>query len=160
MSHTIKAIVAIDSPSTYPDWAVKSLAEFADRPSRSFDSLDTAIASFRLLPDDSQAAPAVLRHIAIHSFRPDGDGKWSHKMDRRTLRRDPIDAWPTLADIQCPALFVRPDAGAIKSEQAEKIVARMPRGHLVTVPNSGHHVPLDNPGGLIRELREFLAGLE
>jgi pimeloyl-ACP methyl ester carboxylesterase len=152
-------VVTIDGPATYPDYAVKLLREMAERPGRRFDSIAAAVAAFRTIPDDTLASPEVMRHIALHSFRQDPDGKWSHKMDRRTMIREPISAWRGLADIRCPALFVRPEQSALR-EFADDLVARMPFGRMTIVPNSHHHVLLDNPTGLIVALDEFLNGLE
>ena len=45
-------------------------------------------------------------------------------------------------------------------ELANDLVARMPRGRMTIVPNSHHHVLLDNPTGLIAALDEFVNGLE
>lgn len=158
-SETLRAIAAIDSPATYPPFAVKHLRDMAERPGRRFDSLAEACANFRTIPGDTIATPEVMRHIALHSFRPDGDGKWVHKMDRRTMMREPIDALPLLERIECPALFVRAANSVIRDGQAEKMVAAMPLGRLAIVPDSHHHVLLDNPNGLAAALGEFLAAI-
>jgi pimeloyl-ACP methyl ester carboxylesterase len=73
--------------------------------------------------------------------------------------REPISAWKNLAEIRCPALFIRPEVSALR-ELANDLVARMPRGRMTIVPNSHHHVLLDNPAGLIAALDEFVNGLE
>jgi pimeloyl-ACP methyl ester carboxylesterase len=156
-SETLRAMAVIDSPANYPPWAVKYLGEMAERRGRRFDSLAEACANFRTIPGDNIAKPEVMRHIALHSFRQDGDGKWVHKMDRRAMIREPIDAWPLLGRIECPALFVRAGESAVKD--AEKIAAAMPRGRFTIVPDSHHHVLLDNPDGLAAALNEFLAGI-
>jgi pimeloyl-ACP methyl ester carboxylesterase len=158
-SQTLRAMVSIDGPATYPEYAVKHLAGMANRPGRRFDSLAAACEAFRTIPDDTLATPEVMRHIALHSFREEADGKWAHKMDRRTMIREPISAWKNLAEIHCPALFVRPEVSALR-EFADELVARMPRGRMTIVPNSHHHVLLDNPTGLIAALDEFVNGLE
>ena len=156
---TLRAMAAIDSPATYPPFAVKHLRDMAERPGRRFDSLAEACANFRTIPGDTIAKPEVMRHIALHSFRQDGDGKWAHKMDRRTMMREPIDAWPLLGRIECPALFVRAANSVIRDGQAEKMVDAMPCGRFAIVPDSHHHVLLDNPDGLAATLGEFLAAI-
>jgi pimeloyl-ACP methyl ester carboxylesterase len=156
---TIKAMAAIDSPATYPDFAKQALKEMAERPSRRFDSLEAAVAAFRTIPNNTTATPEVMRHVALNSFRQDADGKWIHKMDRRTMLREPIDAWPLLPQIQCPSLYVRPASSALPEDYAEKMVKRMPRGQLAVVPDAHHHVLLDNPTGLITVLEQFFSQL-
>jgi pimeloyl-ACP methyl ester carboxylesterase len=158
-SDTLRGMVSIDGPATYPDFAVKFLSGIANKPGRRFDSLEAACEAFRTIPDDTLASPEVMRHIALHSFRQDTEGKWLHKMDRRTMIREPISAWKNLAEIRCPALFIRPEVSALR-ELANDLVARMPRGRMTIVPNSHHHVLLDNPTGLIAALDEFVNGLE
>ena len=156
---TVRAIAAIDSPATYPAFAKQALKEMAERPSRRFDSLEAAMAAFRTVPNDTVAAPEVMRQVALNSFRQDGEGKWIHKMDRRTMLREPIDGWPLLPQIQCPALYVRPALSPMPRDYGQEIAARMPRGHLTVVPDSHHHVLLDNPEGLISALGQFFSQL-
>src|SRR5579863_4204746 len=155
-SDTIRAMVAVDSPATYPEFAVKFLREMAERPARRFDSLEEACEKFRTIPETTTATDEIIRQVALNSFRQDADGKWSYKMDRRTMMREPINAWQNLANIKCPALFIRAETSALEFERVEKVVARMPRGQLVVVPDSHHHVLLDNPAGLIAALDNFL----
>src|SRR5262249_12494292 len=100
-------------------------------------------------------APEVMRQVALNSFRQDSDGKWIHKMDRRTMLREPIDGWPLLSQIQCPALYVRPASSPMPGNYAEGIAAKMPNGRLANVPDAHHHVLLKNPQALIRALQEF-----
>jgi pimeloyl-ACP methyl ester carboxylesterase len=73
--------------------------------------------------------------------------------------REPISAWRGLAYIRCPALFIRAETSTLE-EFAPDMVARMPHGRLAIVPNSSHHVLLDNPAGLVAALAEFFAELE
>jgi pimeloyl-ACP methyl ester carboxylesterase len=159
-SETLRAVVAIDSPATYPAYAVKMLRETAEREGRRFDSLAEACANFRTMPSQSVARPEVMRNVAVHSFRETPEGKWMHKMDRRTMMRDPIDAYPLLTNIGCPALYLRAAFSALKDGYPEKIVSKIPNGRYAVVPDSHHHVLLDNPEGLIAALVEFLAEVE
>ncbi|MGH7932745.1 MAG: alpha/beta fold hydrolase [Candidatus Binataceae bacterium] len=159
-SQTLQGVVIVDSPSTYPAYAVDLLRGVAQRPARRYDSLEQACAKFRTLPGESVAAREVLHHVARHSFRHGEDGRWGHKMDRRTMIRDPLDGWQGLKEINCPALFVKPSHSVLEPEYARKIVDRMPNGRLTEVPESYHHVMLDNPPGLIAALNEFVAQFE
>jgi pimeloyl-ACP methyl ester carboxylesterase len=156
---TVRAIAAIDSPATYPAFAKQALKAMAERPARRFDSLEAAVAAFRTVPDDTVAAPEVMRQVALSSFRQDDGGKWIHKMDRRTMLREPIDAWPLLPQIQCPALYVRPASSPMPRDYGGEIAARIPHGRLAIVPQSHHHVLLDNPKSLIAVLEEFFTQL-
>jgi pimeloyl-ACP methyl ester carboxylesterase len=156
---TLRAIAAIDSPATYPAFAKQALKEMAERPSRRFESLEAAVSAFRTVPNDTVAAPGVMRQVALNSFRQDGGGKWIHKMDRRTMLREPIDAWPLLPQIRCPALYVRPASTPMPRDYGQEIASKLPHGRFELVPDSHHHVLLDNPKGLIAALEKFLGEL-
>jgi pimeloyl-ACP methyl ester carboxylesterase len=158
-SDELRALVVIDAPAGYPPEAVAFLREIAERPSRPYDSLDDACAKFKTNPPQNNARPEVLRHVAEHSFRQDGDGKWVHKMDRRTLIREPLSAWKGLARISCPTLYVRAESRVLERTLAEKIAAAIPHCAYTEVANSFHHVMIDNPEGLIEVLNNFLKTL-
>ena len=75
----------------------------------------------------------------------------------RVLQRTELDFNLVLEKITCPALYVK----VLKSpfptlEQAQKMVAMMPRGKLAVLPDSYHHAMFDNPAGLVAILKEFL----
>jgi pimeloyl-ACP methyl ester carboxylesterase len=159
-SETLRAAVAIDSPASYPKDATDMLRDIAERPGRRFASLEEAIENFRTIPSNNIAAPEVMAHTARHSFRPDAEGLWMHKMDRRTMLREPISVWETLPNIHCPFLYIRAGTSVIQPWVPDKIVSKVPNGRVAVVPDSHHHVPLDNPAGLVKVLREFLDELE
>jgi len=157
-SERLRAMVAIDSIPAYPEHAVAALGAIADRPASVYESLNDAVASFRLLPGDTLAKPEVLRHVAELSFRQRTDGKWVHKMDRRTLRREPVQLDGELERIRCPALLIKAAQSPVLSASfAQSMAARMARGRMVQVENSNHHVPIDNPSGLVAAMIPFLA---
>ncbi|HZO83091.1 MAG TPA: alpha/beta hydrolase [Candidatus Binataceae bacterium] len=158
-SERLRAMVAIDSTPVYPEYAVEQLRAIAARPAPVYDSLQAAIAAFRTLPAETLASPEALRHVAALSFRQREDGKWVHKMDRRTLVREPIQLkMADLARIRCPALLIKPAGSPLLTpEFMQKMAERMARGRVVMVENSNHHVPIDNPKGLAAAMGPFLA---
>jgi len=54
---------------------------------------------------------------------------------------------------------VRPALSPMPQDYGPEIAARMPSGHLTVVPDSHHHVLLDNPRGLISALGQFFSQL-
>ena len=95
--------------------------------------------------------------MAELSFRQRDDGKWVHKMDRRTLRREPVQLDGELARIRCPALLIKAALSPVLSASfARAMAARMARGRMVELENSNHHVPIDNPSGLVAVMTPFL----
>jgi pimeloyl-ACP methyl ester carboxylesterase len=160
-SDRLRAMITMDATPVYPRYAVESLRAIAARPAPVYDSLGEAVAAFRTLPEQSLAAPEVLRHVARLSFRQRADGKWIHKMDRRTLIREPVQLRDEdLSRIRCPALLVKPSESALPPvDFMREMAARMGSARMVVVENSNHHVPLDNPAGLVAAMDSFLAQL-
>ena len=155
-SERLRGLVVIDSPAAYPPEAIAALRELAEKPSRPFATLEEACAKFRTNPRQNNARPEILQHVARLSFRQDEAGGWVHKMDRRTLIREPISVWKGLGRIQCPALYIRAGSSVLPLEITEKIAAAIPGCGHTSVPDSFHHVMIDNPAGLIAALNEFL----
>ncbi len=157
----LRAMAAIDSPTGYSKMAVDFLRGVAARPSRRFASLEEAVEKFSMLPRETLAKKDILDHVARHTFKQDQDGAWIHKMDRRTMIRDPIDLWHELANITCPALIVKVvRSPVLDREIARKVVAMMPRGRLAEIDDSYHHVTFDNPAALVAALEDFLRDLK
>jgi len=63
--------------------------------------------SVQLLPRETYISSEKLRYLASFAFAERPDGKWTAKLDRKTLFREPIDGRPFLAQITCPTLLVR-----------------------------------------------------
>jgi esterase len=159
-SDRLRGLVVIDSTPDYTQRAVDFLRSFAERPARKFASLDEASANFRLLPRETSADPAILRHVARFTFRENGDGTWTHKLDRRTLIREPLEVWDALPRITCPALIVKVSKSPVLDRgAADRMAAAMRDARVVEIGDSYHHAMLDNPAALIVALKEFLATL-
>ncbi len=159
-SDKLRAIVTIDSPPDYPEFAVQFLRDFAVKPPRRYQSIEEAVANFRTLPRETLAAKEVLAHTARHSFRQLDDGTWTHKIDRRTMMREPIQTWDLLPRIKCPALVIKVLRSQFPTpEVARKMAERMPGGRYAEIDDSYHHAMLDNPAGVIAALKAFFADL-
>jgi esterase len=111
--------------------------------------------------------PAILRRSLMHALRQQADGTWRWKYDTRRFKSMGQEshraARAALAEglqrIHCPTLVVRGgESDVFHDEDAERLVARLPNGRWVKVPNAGHTVQGDNPKDLVAELRRFLAG--
>jgi pimeloyl-ACP methyl ester carboxylesterase len=67
--------------------------------------------------------------------------------------------WALLRSIATPTLLVRGAASDLLDPAiAERVAAEMPDCTLVTVPDAGHPVPLDNPQGFIDAVQPWLTG--
>lgn len=159
-SAKLRAMIAIDTPPDYSKNAVDFLRTYAEKPPRRFESLEQAIGSFKVLPRETLARREILDHIARHTYRQLEDGSWTHKLDRRTLIREPLQVWDKLSDIQCPALIAKVSKSPVLDlEAARRMVAMMPKGQLTEIGDSFHHAMLDNPVALTAALKEFTSQL-
>jgi len=160
-SGKLRALVAIDPPPDYPDLALEFLKSIAEKPARRFESLDEAVRNFRVLPPQTLAKKEILEHVARRSFKRHADGGWTHKIDRRTMIREPSRVWKSLHRIACPALIVKiARSPLLDRELAKKMVSQLAHGRLAEIDDSYHHVMLDNPQALIEIIRDFVNGLK
>ncbi len=157
----LRAIVALDPPPDYTERAVEFLQSIAAKPPRRYESLDEAARNFKVLPRETLAKKEILEHVARHSFKRHDDGAWMHKLDRRTMIREPSRVWKSLHRIACPALIVRiTRSPLLDREVAAKMVAQLANGRLAEIDDSYHHVMLDNPTALIEVIRNFVVDLK
>jgi pimeloyl-ACP methyl ester carboxylesterase len=157
-SEKLRALIALDPPPDYPEQAIEYLQSIAQKPARRFESLDEAARSFKVLPRETLAKKEILEHVARRSFKQDGDATWIHKIDRRTMIREPSRVWKSLHHITCPALIVKiTKSPLLDREVARKMSAQFPNARLAEVDDSYHHVMLDNPTALIEVIRDFVS---
>jgi pimeloyl-ACP methyl ester carboxylesterase len=106
-----------------------------------------------------------LRHRIKHAIRrgPDGVLTWKYdrelrEMMRRGGRREPLDLWACLPRITCPTLLIRgAESDVYSPELAQRMLAALPDGRVVEVPDAGHTVPGDRPEQFADVVQRFLA---
>jgi len=84
---------------------------------------------------------------------------YSPKIDERLIpKHDAAKAQDILAKIETPVTFIYGDASAIVSRQhAHEIVSHIRNAHgPIAIPQSHHHVLLDQPLSLVAALRAVL----
>jgi len=128
------------------------------RPKRTYPTYAAARARFRLIPAQNRAAPYIIDHVAKHSIKRVDDG-WTWKFDDTRPRLETgTNVANMLARIDIPVAYIYGDDSAIAShEHAHEIVRHIPncRGP-ITIPESHHHVLLDQPLSLVSALRALL----
>jgi pimeloyl-ACP methyl ester carboxylesterase len=131
-----------------------------------FGSEDEAVAQARAA--NPRPTDAALRHRVHHSLRAQPDGTFTFKMDKalREQRGAIFDhtadqLWAAWRSVSAPVLLVRgADSEVLAAETAQRMVAENSRVCLVTVPDCGHSITLDNPEGLLVVLEPWLAAEE
>ncbi|HJY41475.1 MAG TPA: alpha/beta hydrolase [Steroidobacteraceae bacterium] len=149
--------VIIDSHMRLND-EKRSTRPFEIGPRRVYPTFEAARARFRLVPPENRTAPYVLDYVARHSLK-EIEGGWTWKFDERLMpKHDDAKARDILGAIQAPVTFIYGAASAIVSRQhAHDIVSCFRDGHgPIAIPESHHHVLLDQPLSLVAALRAVL----
>jgi pimeloyl-ACP methyl ester carboxylesterase len=128
-----------------------------------FDSFDEAIEYVHAF--NPSRDPASIGASLGHSLRQLLDGRWAWKRDQRGLNdnyfatslRELQSLTRVVPDVGCPTLLVRGENSAVPPEDAERFCSLLPDGRPVTVERAAHNVQRDNPAGLLKAIRPFLA---
>jgi esterase len=153
----VRALAVADSrPAIPPDRLDRMHRRGHRRPLR-HDTLESAIRSFRLLPPDTAADPALLEHLARAGI-VERDGRFLYRFDPACNgTRRPVDVWPLLGRITAPTLLVRGEhSPVLPRDMASEMVARIPRARLEETAGAYHHLVLDQPLAFTAVLARFL----
>lgn len=156
----VRALVVVDSRPALPDDRVQRMHARGQRPPRLHPTVDAALGSFRLLPPETTADPALLRHLGRVGL-VQVNGGWKYRFDPACYAaRHPVDAWPLLPRISAPTLVVRGEHSPIMTREiADRMGAAIPRASVVEIPGTYHHLVLDAPERFAAALAGFLAGV-
>jgi pimeloyl-ACP methyl ester carboxylesterase len=127
-----------------------------------FTAPEEAVAAFR--PLAPYAPEDELGHWMLGGLTQAQDGCWTWRYD--PILRVPastagrLNAAPDvlaqrLAGVRCPTLLVA-GAESWMVEPTQRMLTRNPRAHMVTVPQAGHWVSLDNPRGFLEAVIPLL----
>jgi pimeloyl-ACP methyl ester carboxylesterase len=157
----IASAIACDSPVSRPDAEIESFTKQAFGKARRYDTAEQAIARFRTLPEQDHNLPYVFDHVARHSICQE-DGYWRWKFDSNAFGSfdDGMRgvALPYLSQIRCRFALLRSEYGMV-SPQVAAFMHRV-QGQVAPVielPESGHHMMLDQPLVLVTAIRTLLA---
>jgi esterase len=153
----VSGLVVVDSRPALPEDRVERMHARGQRPPRLHTSADAALRSFRLLPPETTADPALLRHLGQVGL-VQVNGGWKYRFDPACYAaRRPVDAWPLLPRIAAPTLIVRGERSPILTREiADRMQAAIPRAREVEIAGAYHHLVLDAPGPFARALVDFL----
>ncbi|HEV8583546.1 MAG TPA: alpha/beta hydrolase [Methylomirabilota bacterium] len=151
------ALVIVDARPSLPAASVDRMHARGRRPPRLHASEATALASFRLLPPDTVADPALLAHIAKMGLAR-VNGGFRYRFDPACYgHRGPVDCWPLLPRITAPTLVVRAERSPIlPADMAARMTKAIPRSEVVEIPGAYHHLTLDAPEAFAATLDAFL----
>ena len=153
----VAALIVCDARPVYGVADQERLQNTARSPGREYATQDDYVAHFRIRPDGLRASSEVHQYIATHTGRQLPHGTWAHKIDRRVYaQRETIDTLPLYRRITCPVLFLQAESSRLTDEMVQQIKDACPQVEMTPVPDSGHHLTLDQPEQTIARVEDFL----
>ena len=158
----ITRLVIVDIGPGMSRASVDAIRTRATSAPESFADLDEVFDHVRA--QDPTPADDLVRHRAGHGVKQLPSGRWVFKADpaladgeRGYRKAGQKDMWAMLAAIPCPTLVIRgARSDTLDPDMAREMAVKLPDGRLVEVEGAGHRVPLDNPAGFERAMRDFL----
>jgi pimeloyl-ACP methyl ester carboxylesterase len=155
--------IIVDSPVRKPDpESDEGKGGKAFRNPKTYPDLATALAHFRLIPEQPCEHGFILNHIARHSLVQTEAG-WTWKFDPKVfLRFPPRSLRDYLARVRCRVALMRGEFSVIvPPETGEYMYELLNRNApLVEIPQAHHHLIVDQPLAFIAALRALLADWE
>jgi pimeloyl-ACP methyl ester carboxylesterase len=155
----LKAAIILDSPIRKPEKQREGAPP--KRGGKVYKDLAAALARFRLLPEQPCDNVWLIDHIARGSLKAVDDG-WTWHFDpgiwaKLTYeRRDPEGA---AAALKCPLAFIRGAHSDLMGAQTwDYMRATFTQSPFVTVPNTRHHLLLDDPLATTSALSALIEG--
>ncbi len=154
-----KHVIAIDSYAAFTD-ITHPTEPLNLKGDRVYPDLASAVARYRLLPEQSSVESWALAHVARHSVRQtEGGWRWKFDPTMPSGLESGDDGDALLAAVTCPVHYVYGGSSAIvDAALAQRIVRQLPQGHgPIVVPGGHHHLMFDQPAALIATLQALLA---
>ncbi|MCA1748006.1 MAG: alpha/beta fold hydrolase [Parasphingopyxis sp.] len=132
---------------------------FKPKPRRYFDSLEEGLARFRFMPPQGCDNVFIADMIARKSLAELADGRWSWCFDPSNYANTArLDSRARAIAAPCPLAIVHGDKSWIMSEEVVAGLKRdLPEGTpFVAIPDSEHHVMVDQPLALVAAMRALL----
>jgi pimeloyl-ACP methyl ester carboxylesterase len=168
----LSGAVVLDAAISAPD--APDYQPAPGRPNRVYDSLEQALAHFRLMPMQPCDNLFILDHIARHSLKParreDGGEGWTWRFDPFLMDRingNPgrslgvrAEADAALRAARCPMAFVKGELSSIvRSANLDYTRSIAPAGtSFFSIPNAAHHLFLDQPLAVLETLSSVFKG--
>jgi pimeloyl-ACP methyl ester carboxylesterase len=133
------------------------------RPTRVYSDRPSALARFRLMPEQTCRHPEIVAYVGEHGIRP-VDGGWTWKFDpgmfkNLSMEREggPSDE-EKLLGLACPVAFVMAEQSLDYSPESVVHTRQLTDGRIpfLSVPNTFHHLMFDEPLAVATALQSLL----
>ncbi len=157
----IGGAVIVDSPIRRPEERAKFKPPKGMGWMRVYDTFETAVDRFRLLPAQECANDFLVDFVARHSIKEVETG-WTWKFDIGVLssRRFGEPFHEHLQKVRCRAALIFGESSALVSRETAAYMSELmgPQAPIVEIPEARHHVMLDQPLAFVAALRAILDG--
>ncbi|MBF0100270.1 MAG: alpha/beta hydrolase [Desulfobacterales bacterium] len=87
--------------------------------------------------------------------------KCDPELEAQIFESVPTNVWHYTSKITCPVLAIRGESSdTFLSDAAERLTARISNYTLVTIPNSGHFIPMEKPIECAKPILDFISDLQ
>ncbi|MGD9794522.1 MAG: alpha/beta fold hydrolase [Acidimicrobiia bacterium] len=154
----VKALVVVDVGPELTEQGMKTIQNFVVH-NVEFDDLDIFLDNVAKY-DPFRSREHIARTVKYNMLRRI-DGKYMSKVDHRRLPTPNTQlTLEMVTNIGVPVLVVRgAESNIFMADAAERFVAALPEGRLVTVDNTGHNVHSGNTPGFLAAVAPFLTEL-
>lgn len=153
-----KALVVVDVGPELTEQGMKTIQNFVVH-NVEFDDLDVFLDNVAKY-DPFRSREHIARTVKYNMLRRI-DGKYMSKVDHRRLPTPNTQlTLDMVSEIAIPVLVVRgAESNIFMPDAAERFVAALPHGQLITVDDTGHNVHSGNTPGFLTAIAPFLAEL-
>ncbi len=159
----VERAIVIDSYIPLPEFPRRERLPDLPQQKKIYPTYEAARARFKLVPEHNCATPWVLDYVAQHSMKQvDGGWTWKFHEGYARMTDDPAaEAAHNAAIIEkvsMPVSVIYGDQSTVMPKPlARAFTRRLPQGHgPIEIPESHHHVLLDQPLSLVSALRAVL----
>lgn len=150
------ALLVADMKIDSPEEELAGLHKAAGKRGRIYDTLQDAVAHYRLLPPQHTAPMERVEQVAQECFHEQEDGQWGERFDRRTLAIEKVEAVALAGQVSCPTWFVRAKESQVMPVEGAQELARITDGLLHEMEGAYHHLPLEAPEVFATLIRNFM----
>jgi pimeloyl-ACP methyl ester carboxylesterase len=148
--------VIVDILTVWPEAFARFARRQAERALPEFTGPAAAGERFRLAPPETTAPPERVRHLGETGVVARGAGVWTYAFDRRVFLHPPVDPWPFLPRIACPALVVHGERSTVMdAATCGRVAAAIPLGRAATLPGAHHHLIVEEPERFSRMVADW-----
>jgi pimeloyl-ACP methyl ester carboxylesterase len=150
-------IVVVDTAVVSSRGRDRFLHRLKALPTVVYPDLETAMARFRLMPNEGEIPEDRVLAIAEKSLMPAEQGGYTLKFDRESFfGGDGLQVMDTIRALTLPTLLVRAEKSRIMTQESSEVAAASnPHTRLVVIANAHHHVILEKPAEVAKAIGEF-----